>query len=63
MGSARAQIVLIPHGDADGGLQTFLIVGITLVLLVFAVMRTYRIGDLDLALSWIAKQFRRIFGR
>jgi multisubunit Na+/H+ antiporter MnhB subunit len=62
MTSAKAQIVLIPHGDADGGLQTFLVVTISIVLLAFAMMRTYRRGDLDFALRWIARQFRRLFG-
>lgn len=59
----KAQIVLIPHGNPDGGLQTFLVVTISLALLIFAMMRTYRNGDVDLALSWIARQFRRLFGR
>ena len=63
MTSMKAQIVLIPHGNPDGGLQTFLVVTISLALLIFAVMRTYRNGDVDLALSWIARQFRRLFGR
>jgi hypothetical protein len=63
MTSAKAQIVLIPHGGADNGLETYLIVLICLALLGFAVMRTYRGGDLDFALGWIAKQFRKIFGR
>jgi hypothetical protein len=63
MTSAKAQIVLIPHGNADGGLETFLVVTVSLALLVFAIMRTYRNGDLDLALNWIARQFRRLFGR
>ncbi|HYC17718.1 MAG TPA: hypothetical protein VEC94_10960 [Pseudolabrys sp.] len=63
MTSMKAQIVLIPHGNPDGGLQTFLVVTISLALLIFAMMRTYRNGDVDLALSWIARQFRRLFGR
>lgn len=63
MSSAKAQIVLIPHGGADNGIETFLIVVICLALLGFAVMRTYRGGDLDFALGWIAKQFRRMFKR
>jgi len=53
---------VIPHGG-DDGLETLLIVVISLALLGFAVMRTYRRRDLDFALGWIAKQFRKIFGR
>jgi multisubunit Na+/H+ antiporter MnhB subunit len=63
MSSVKAQIVLIPHGDADGGLQTFTIVTISIALLAFAMMRTYRSGDLDFALRWVARQFRRLLGR
>jgi hypothetical protein len=63
MTSAKAQIVVIPHGGGDDGLETFLIVVISLALLGFAVVRTYRGGDLYLALDWIAKQFRKMFGR
>jgi len=63
MTSAKAQIVLIPHDNAGGSLETFVVVTVSLALLVFAMMRTYRNGDLDLALSWIARQFRRLFAR
>ena len=63
MTSAKAQIVLIPHGGAGNGIEAFLIVVICLALLGFAVMRTYRGGDLDFALDWIAKQFRSLFRR
>jgi hypothetical protein len=63
MTSAKAQIVVIPHGGGDDGLDTLLIVVISLVLLGYAVVRTYRGGDLDFALGWIARQFRRLFGR
>jgi hypothetical protein len=64
MTPAKAQIVVIPHGGGgDDGLETFLIVAISLVLLGVAVVRTYRAGELDRVVDWIAKQFRRLFGR
>ena len=63
MTSAKAQIVLIPHGGGDDGLETILIVVTSLALLGIAVMRTYRRGDLDLILGRIAKKFQKMFGR
>lgn len=39
---ARAQVVLIPHGDFENEFEKYLVVTVSFVLLCFAVWRFYR---------------------
>jgi hypothetical protein len=59
MNSALAQVVLIPGGDIENEYEKLLVVVVSLVLLWFAVRYSYRSGQLDFALDWFRKIFRR----
>jgi hypothetical protein len=59
IGSADAQVVLIPHGDYESNFEKILIVVVSLALLGFALRQSYKGGQFD----WFKNQVRKIFRR
>ena len=57
--SADAQVVLIPHGNYESDFEKHLVVIVTLVLFAFAILQSYKNGQLD----WFRRLVRKIFGR
>lgn len=61
--SAEAQVILIPGGGYNNGFERIFVVAISLALLWCAVRYSYRSGQLDFALGWFTKRFRKMLRR
>jgi hypothetical protein len=59
IGSADAQVVLIPHGDYESNFEKLLIVIVSLALLGFAVRQSYKSGQFNRLKNQVRNMFRR----